>query len=142
MVRRSTTLQRGGHDAGGNDVRNGLGGFLDGMEGREQGLDGLRFLEKSNRNFRNDCEGPLGPDSAPHHVITDAFTRGAPEPDDRAIGENRLDFEDVVGRHSVLEAVGSAGVFATCRRCCMRPGWMGRERSRDPGAKRPGIHAR
>ena len=69
-----------------------------------------RPRQQPQRDLERDPEAALGADEAADQVGSDRIQAAAAERHQRAVGEHRLEPEDVVQRHAVAEAVGAARV--------------------------------
>ena len=122
-------LQRGGHDAGGDDARGRLGRRLDVGKWREEDQRRLWRRRKPNQRLGDDAEHALGADHGPGEVVAGVPGRAAAGPDDAPVGQDDLETENVIRRHAVLEAMRSAGVLGDIAAdgAGFLAGWIGRE---------------
>ena len=103
-------LQRRRHDAGADDVADGLGRVVDRLEDAEQRAIRLRVARDAHPDLRDDAERPLGADDHAGQVVAGVVLGRAAGLDDAAVGQDELDAEDVVDGDAVLERVRAAGV--------------------------------
>ena len=100
---------RGAHGAA--ELDDGGGGGGDGGEGGHDGRARLLGRDEAQDRPGDDAQGALGADEElEQRQAGDVLDPLAPERDQRAVGEDDVEPEDVVGRHPVLHAAQAAGV--------------------------------
>jgi hypothetical protein len=104
-------LDRGGDDAGGDDVADDVARGPDGGKVREEGADRLRGTKQPHCDLRGDPERAFGADEHPAQVGSRLLAGVSAERDHRAVGQHHLGRQHVVRGEPVLEAVRAAGVL-------------------------------
>ena len=104
-------LERRRYDPAGDDCRDRFAGRADAREVGEQGADRAGQRRQAYGDLRRDPEVALGADKEPDQIWSPGLTTRAAQLDDRAVGEQDLEREDVICRDAVLEAVRAAGIL-------------------------------
>ncbi len=79
-----------------------------GRKADEHRASAFRLPQDAHRHLRHDPELPLRTDGEPEQVVALRVEIIAAEFGDLAIHQNHLDFQDVVRRHPIFEAMRSA----------------------------------
>ena len=102
-----------GHNVGGDDTGNGVGGMLHVREHGHQGLGGLGRRHELEDGFRNNAQRTL---RLHHHagevVAGNALDRARTRLDHFARGVEKFDAHEVILGNAVLEAAQATGVFS------------------------------
>src|SRR5207244_7128628 len=85
--------------------------FLNRMKGGEHCFDRLRFSEQADRDFRDNGERPLRPNDCAYEIHSDHFASGIAKTDDFTFSGYGLDRQDMIGRHSILQAMRSSRIL-------------------------------
>ncbi len=101
----------GGQHACGNDAADGGAGFVGAGESGEESLHGFGALDDAENHFGGDAESAFGADEDAEEIVAGRVERFSAEVDERAIGENDFEAEDVRGGEAVFEAMRAAGIF-------------------------------
>ena len=101
----------GGKHAGGDDAADGGAGFVGVGESGEESLHAFGALDDAENHFGGDAECAFGADEDAEEIVAGSVESFSAEVDERAVGENDFEAEDVRGGETVFEAVGAAGVF-------------------------------
>ena len=101
----------GGQHASGDHAANGGAGFVGAGECGEERLHGFGALDDAENHFCGDAESAFGADENAEEIVAGRVERFSAEVDERAIGENDFEAEDVRGGESVFEAMRAAGIF-------------------------------
>ncbi len=104
-------LERGGHDAGGDDGGDGLAGGADAREVGEQRAHSRRNRLEPHGDAAGDAEHSLTADEEADEVGSPGVAVRRAEPGERTVGQDDLQVGDVIGGDAGLEAVRPAGVL-------------------------------
>ena len=77
----------------------------------EEGLHGFGALDDAENHFGGDAERAFGADENAEEIVAGSVERFSAEVDERAVGENDFEAEDVRGGEAVFEAMRAAGIF-------------------------------
>jgi hypothetical protein len=137
-------LERGGHDAGGDDARHRARGILETREVGEQRAHRFGIGRQPDGDVEGDAEASLAADERAEQIVAAGLAVGVAQRDDLAIGEHHRDRGHVVERHPVLEAVGAARVLrhVAADRARALAGRIGRvvQSERRHGARQRDVH--
>ncbi len=103
-------LQRGRHQAGGDDRAHRRRAVLHAVEVEEQRAHLRRVLREAHADAGGDAEHALAADEDAPQVEPRRLGVLPAEDGDRAVRQDHLDGEDVHGGHALRQAVGPAGV--------------------------------
>ena len=101
----------GGQHAGGDDAADGSAGFVGAGESGKQRLHGFGALDDAENHFCGDAESAFGADENAEEIVAGSVERFSAEVDERAVGENDFEAEDVRGGEAVFQAMRAAGIF-------------------------------
>ncbi len=100
-----------GQHASSDDAADGGAGFGRARKGGEEGLHGFGALDDAENHFCGDPERAFGADENAEKIVTGRVEGFSAEMDERAVGENDFEAEDMRGGEAVLEAMRAAGIF-------------------------------
>ena len=103
-------LDRGGHEASGDDRAHGRGAVVDAGEVEQQRAHDRRDRRQAHGDLRRDAERALAADERAAEVVARGLGLEPAEHRDPAVGQHDLDGQDVGARHAVGEAVRTARV--------------------------------
>ena len=104
-------LDGGGEHACSDDAADGGAGFVGIGESGEERLHAFGALDDAENHFCGDAERAFGADENAEEVVAGRVESFSAEVDERTVGEDDFEAEDVRCGEAVLEAVGAAGIF-------------------------------
>ncbi len=104
-------FQATGNDAGGNDVADGVAGFLNGIEGRQQHFRGLGFGQQFDRDFGDHPEHAFGAGEQRQQIKAGGVQGVRAQAQVFAVDGKDVDLQHVVHGQAVLQAMHAACVF-------------------------------
>ena len=104
-------LDGGREHACGDDAADGGASFIGAGKSGEKSVHTFGTLDDAENNFCGDAKSAFRTDEDAAEVVAGRVERFAAEMDERAVGENDLEAEDVRGGESIFEAVRAAGIF-------------------------------
>src|SRR5258708_40212938 len=100
------------YEAGGDNLRNGVGGVIHGIEHRDHGFDGFRQMYHAHNNFGNDAQRSFRTNQQACEIIAGSVLRPASYLHDIAFGGDDFKPQYVVGSDTVDERMGATRIFA------------------------------
>ncbi len=104
-------LERRRHDPGGDDAGHRAGGVLDGIVDHQLRQHLFRPGHDAHRDLGHDGQRPLAADDERPQVVAGRVVGRSAQAHHRAVGQNHLQAEHVVGRDPVFQAARAARVF-------------------------------
>src|ERR1700730_325241 len=104
-------LNGGGKHSRGDDATDGGAGLVRGIKRGKQRAHTLRALDDAQDNFRRDTERAFGTNENSSEVVAGGVESFSAEVDERAIGQNYFEAEDMRCGETVFEAMSATGIF-------------------------------
>ena len=101
----------GGEHAGGDDTADCGAGFVGGRKRGEERADAFGALDDAENDFRRYAERAFGANEDASEIVAGSIERFSAEMNERAVGKNDFEADDVGGGEAVLQAMRAAGVF-------------------------------